>query len=128
MTTDDKPPAEALTQSARRLLEAIDDASIPAIDVTDHAYYFEELRLVVEDFLNAILRPSPALERRVWLVWDCQDLVACYLTAHEAGEERADVQHQLLCDYGPDPELPESITVSTVTLEPADFAVSGPRV
>ena len=32
---------------------------------------------------------------------------------HAALEARADVQHQLLCQYGPDAELLESVTITT---------------
>ncbi len=65
--------------------------------------------------------------RTVWLLWDCADLVAAYDTEHDAQEARADLQHQLLCAYGPDIQLLESITVTPAAVhanDPATIEVS----
>lgn len=125
MTPDDTLPGESITQQAQRLLQAIDDTPIAAMDATFYAHYFEELRLIVEDLLTAASRTAAGHAQRVWLVWDCQDPVACYLSEQEAAEARADLQHQLRCAHGPDPDLTDSITISTAILEPAACVAAG---
>lgn len=126
MTPDDLIPTESITRLARRLLRAIDDTPIAAMDPTFYAHYFEELRLIVENLLTAASRTSAGHPQRVWLVWDCQDPVACYLSEQEAAEARPDLQHQLRCDHGPDPDLTNSITISTAILELAARGASWP--
>ncbi len=54
----------------------------------------------------------------VWLLWDCTDPVGVFTTETGALESRADLQHQLFCDYGPIPELVETITITTFPLDP----------
>lgn len=127
MTPDDNAPGESVEQLARCLLEAIDYTPIAAMDATFYAHYFEELRLIVEAFLDPTQARSPAPEQRVSIVWDCQDPVACYLSEQEAVEARADLQHQLRCTYGPDLELSASITLSRATLEPDRCTQTGGR-
>lgn len=122
MTPDDPVPTESITQLARRLLRTID----AAMDATFYAHYFEELRLIVENLLTAASRSSAGHAQRVWLVWDCQDPVACYLSEQEAAEARADLQHQLRCDHGPDPDPTNSITISTAILELAGRGAAWP--
>ncbi|XVX20201.1 hypothetical protein ACQP1U_18300 [Actinomycetota bacterium] len=126
MTPDDPIPTESITRLARRLLRTIDDTPIAAMDPTFYAHYFEELRLVVENLLTAASRTSAGHAQRVWLVWDCQDPVACYLSEQEAAEARADLQHQLRRDHGPDPDLTNSITISTAILELAARGAAWP--
>ena len=121
MTPDDTLSVESLTQVARRFLRAIGDTPVSAMD----ASYFEELRLIVENLLTAASCTSARPEQRVWLVWDCQEPVACYLTQQEATEACADLQHQLLSDYGAGTELLDIITVSAATLEPAECTATG---
>lgn len=127
MTPDDNTPGESVEQLARRLLRTIDDTPIAAMDATYYAHYFEELRLIVEDLLTAASRNGAAHAQRVWLVWDCQEPVACYLSEQEATEARADLQHQLRCAHGPDLELSGSITISSAILEPARCTQTGVR-
>lgn len=117
---------EDLRTRAARILHAMDDTPIPAMDATFYAHYFEELRLIVENLLTAASRTSAGHAQRVWLVWDCQDPVACYLSEQEAAEARADLQHQLRCDHGPDPDLTNSITISTAILELAARGAAWP--
>lgn len=62
---------------------------------------------------DAAATPDRACLRPVWLLWDCADLVAVFDTEADAYEARADLQHRLLCNYGPDLELLETITVTT---------------
>lgn len=61
---------------------------------------------------------SPAADI-VWLLWDCTEPVGVFTTEAAALDSRADLQHQLLlCDYGPIPELLETITITTALLNP----------
>ncbi len=62
--------------------------------------------------------PSPTADL-VWLLWDCTDPVGVFTTRAAALESRADLQHQLLCDYGPNPELLETITITTARVPAA---------
>lgn len=62
--------------------------------------------------------PEPA-PVRVWLVWDCTELVGCSTTEAEAVEAQADLRQQLRHDYGPDKQLMDSITITPVLLDPA---------
>lgn len=107
-----EPDHENLHTRSERILQAMDDTPIPAMDATFYAHYTEELRMLVEELL-ADRPPVPASVTRVWLVWNCHDIVGSYSTEHAALEARADLQHRLLCQYGPDAELLESITITT---------------
>ena len=88
------------------------DSPIPAMDATYYAHYAEELRMIVEELL-AQPHPVNASVTRVWLLWNCHDIAGSYSTERAALEARADIQHQLLCQYGPDADLLESITITT---------------
>lgn len=105
------PDHEALRARAARILQAMDDTPIPAMDATFYAHYAEELRMIVEELL-ADRHPVPASVTRVWLVWNGHDIAGSYSLEHAAREARADLQHQLLCQYGPDADLLESITIT----------------
>ena len=107
-----EPDRDDLRTRAARILQAMNDTPIPAMDPTFYAHYAEELRMLVEEFL-ADPHPAPASVARVWLVWNCHDIAGSYSTEHAAREARADLQHQLLCQYGPDADLLESITITT---------------
>ncbi|HRC13739.1 MAG TPA: hypothetical protein PLX68_12745 [Dermatophilaceae bacterium] len=107
-----EPDHEDLRTRAGRILQAMGDTPIPAMDATFYAHYAEELRMLVEEFL-ADRHPVPASVTRVWLVWNCHDIAGSYSTERAALEARADIQHQLLCQYGPDADLLESITITT---------------
>ena len=107
-----EPDHEDLRARAARVLQAMGDTPIPAMDATFYAHYAEELRMLVEELL-ADRPPVPASLTRVWLVWNCHDIAGSYSTEHAAREARADLQHQLLCQYGPDADLLESITITT---------------
>ncbi len=54
----------------------------------------------------------------VWLLWDCTDPVGLFTSEAAALESRADLQHWLLCNCGPIPELLETITITTAPLDP----------
>jgi len=107
-----EPDHEDLRTRAARILRAMGDTPIPVMDATFYAHYAEELRMLVEDLL-ADRHPVTAPMTRVWLVWNCHDIAGSYSTEHAAREARADLQHQLLCQYGPDADLLESITITT---------------
>lgn len=107
-----EPDHEDLRTRAARILHAMDDTPIPAMDATFYAHYAQELRMLVEELL-ADGHPTPALVTRVWLVWNCHDIAGSYSTEHAAHEARADLQHQILCEFGPNADLLESITIST---------------
>ena len=109
---DLEPDHEDLGIRATRILQAMVDTPIPAMDAIFYAQYAEELRMLVEELL-AERPPVPAFVTRVWLVWNCHDIAGSYSTEHAAREARADLQHLLLCQYGPDAELLDSITITT---------------
>lgn len=116
MTLD--PDHEDVVSRAARILQVMDDTPIPAMDATFYAHYIEELRMIVEE-VSAHDTPCQPPTDRVWLIWSCDDIVGTYRTEHDAQEARADLQHQLLCQYGPDVELLESITISTAHVQTA---------
>ena len=106
-----EPDHEDLRTRAARILQAMGDTPITAMDATFYAHYAEELRMLVEELL-ADRRPAPASVTRVWLVWSCHEIAGSYSTEHAAREAHADLQHQLLCQYGPDADVLESITIT----------------
>ncbi len=59
------------------------------------------------------LADGPEIWQAIWLVWDCCDVVAAFDTERAAHEALADLQHRLLCQYGPNIELLDSITITT---------------
>ena len=75
---------------------------------------------------HAVAQPAPP-RQAIWLLWDCADLVAGYDTEQDAQEARADLQHRLLCEYGPDLELRVSLTVTTAALHVNDAPVGVAR-
>ncbi|WP_281965053.1 hypothetical protein [Serinicoccus marinus] len=125
MNPTDHPEPEDLGRRAARILQAIDDTPIAAIDAIFYAHYFEELRLLVEDLLAHRTRCEAAVAVQAWLVWNCTDLVDCYPTEAEALEAQADLRQQIHRDYGSDPELQESITITTATLQPLGTTPTG---
>lgn len=101
----------------------MDDTPIPAMDATFYAHYVEELRMIVEELIACHTPCRPPTDR-VWLIWNCDDIVGSYRTEHDAREARADLQHELLCQYGPDIALLESITITTAHLQTARPALA----
>ena len=110
-----EPDHEGLRTRAARILHAMDATPIPAMHVTFYAHYTEELRMIVQELLAAD-PPCHRVTERVWLLWNCDDILGTYRTEHDVQEARADIQHQLLCDYGPHTELLESITITTADI------------
>lgn len=111
------PALENLRLRTRRMLDAIDDTPITAMDAAYYQHYFEELRLIVEEIITIHALTGGARPARVWLLWDCADLIGIFDTEHDAREAQADVQHRLLCDFGPEPDLLESVTVTAAMLQ-----------
>jgi hypothetical protein len=81
------------------------------MDAHFYDHYAEELRMIVEELLADVAAQRP-FGPRVWLVWNCDELVGYYASEQQASEVRTDLQHQLLCEYGPDAQLLESITIT----------------
>lgn len=113
-----EPDHDDIRTRAARILQAMNDTPIPAMDTTFYAHYAEALQGIVEELITHDTPCQPPTDR-VWLIWDCDDIVGSYRTEHDAREARADLQHQLLCRYGPDIELLESITITSAHVQTA---------
>ena len=107
-----EPDHKDLRTRAVRILQAMGDRPIPAMDATFYAHYAEELRMLVEELL-ADGSPMPVSVTRVWLVWNCHDIAGSNSTERAALEARTALQHQLLRQYGSDADLLEAITITT---------------
>ena len=83
-----EPDHQDLRTRAARILHAMADTPIPAMDATYYAHYAEELRMIVEELL-AQPHPVNASVTRVWLLWNCHDIAGSYSTEHAAVEARA---------------------------------------
>ncbi len=110
-----EPDQEDLRTRAGRILHAMDDTPIPAMDATFYAHYAEELRMLVEELL-AQPHPVNASVTRVWLLWNCHDIAGSYATEHAAIKARATLQRRLLDQHGPDTALLASITITTADI------------
>jgi len=64
-------------------------------------------------------QPVPVDPSAVWLLWDCTDLVAAFTSEADALEARADLEHRVRCEYGPDDDLLAGITLTTACLQTA---------
>ncbi len=64
----DNPAVENLHQRTAQLLTAIDDTPIPQMDSTFYQHYFEELRLLAQEWLTATTSHSPTLPDQTWVV------------------------------------------------------------
>lgn len=69
--------------------------------------------------------PTQELTVQVWLLWDCTDVAGCYATETEAIEAQADLRQHLVCEYGTDQVLLDTITITPVILDPAGRIVTG---
>lgn len=116
MSSTDNGTLENLQVRASRILQTMDDTPIAAMDALYYAHYAQELRLIVEELLDQPASVDAAAPGRAWLVCDCADLIGVFDSVHAALEARADLQHRLLCQYGPDIDLLESITVTAVAV------------
>ena len=110
-----EPDHQDLRTRAARILHAMADTPIPAMDATYYAHYAEELRMIVEELL-AQPHPVNASVTRVWLLWNCHDIAGSFPTEHAAIKARATLQRHLLNQHGPDTALLASITITTADI------------
>ena len=64
----DNPAVENLRQRTAQMLTAIDDTPIPQMDGTFYQHYFEELRLLAQEWLTATTSPCPTLPDQTWVI------------------------------------------------------------
>lgn len=68
MTPINHPDLENLHQRTTAMLTAIDDTPLEAIDHLHYQHYYEELRLLVEEWLTASSATSLALPDQTWVI------------------------------------------------------------
>ena len=64
----DNPALENLHQRTRAMLTAIDDAPLERIDHGHYQHYYEELRLLVEEWRTATSATPGELPDQTWLI------------------------------------------------------------
>lgn len=117
MTSTGNAPLAGVLRDAARILDAMDSTPIAGMDALFYAHYAEELRLIVEEIITTHRRAGGAPPARVWLLWDCADPIGIFDSEHDARQAQADLQHRLLCEFGPDPDLLETIAVTTAMVQ-----------
>jgi len=113
--TDDHRLDDVL-DDGRRTLRAMDAVRPEHQDTMFYVQFAEELRKIVRDLVATHDRARTSRVVRVWLVWDCTDLVGVYESERAARTAQTDAQFELLCTIGPDVDLLETITVSSTVL------------
>ncbi len=68
MKPADNPAVENLHQRTTQMLTAIDDTPIPQMDVTFYQHYFEELRLLAQEWLTATTSHRPNTPDQTWVI------------------------------------------------------------
>lgn len=68
MTPLDHPALEDLYQRTRAMLTAIDDAPLERIDHGHYQHYYEELRLLVEEWITATNAAPLDLADQTWVI------------------------------------------------------------
>ncbi|MBK7721742.1 MAG: hypothetical protein IPI32_05810 [Austwickia sp.] len=68
MTPIDHPALENLHQRTTAMLTAIDDTPLERIDQGHYQHYYEELRLLVEEWLTATSATPLDLPDRTWVI------------------------------------------------------------
>jgi len=68
MTPIDNPAVENLRQRTAQMLTAIDDTPIPQMDVAFYQHYYEELRLLAQEWLTATTSPSSTQPDQTWVI------------------------------------------------------------
>ncbi len=68
MTPIDNPALENLHQRTTAMLTTIDDTPLERIDHGHYQHYYEELRLLVEEWLNATSATPLALPDQTWVI------------------------------------------------------------
>ena len=64
----DNPAVENLHQRTAQILTAIDDTPIPQMDATFYQHYYEELRLLIEEWLTATSATPLDLADQTWVI------------------------------------------------------------
>ena len=64
----DNPALENLQQRTAQMLTAIDDTPIPQMDTTFYQHYYEELRLLAQEWLTATTSHSPPPPDQTWVI------------------------------------------------------------
>jgi len=64
----DNPALENLRRRTAQMLTAIDDTPIPQMDTTFYQHYYEELRLLAQEWLTATTSLSPTLPDQTWVI------------------------------------------------------------
>jgi len=68
MTPIDHPALEDLHQRATAMLTAIDDTPLELVDHGHYQHYYEELRLLVEEWLTATSATPGELPDQTWVI------------------------------------------------------------
>ena len=68
MTPIGHPALENLHQRTRAMLTAIDDAPLERIDQGHYQHYYEELRLLAQEWLTATTSHCPTLPDQTWVI------------------------------------------------------------
>ena len=68
MTPIDNPALENLHQRTAQMLTAIDSTRLSDIDHVHYEHYYEELRLLVEEWLTATKNRASPLPDQTWVV------------------------------------------------------------
>jgi len=68
MTPLDHPALDDLHQRTTAMLAAIDDTPLERIDHDHYQHYYEELRLLVQEWLTATSAKPLALPKRTWVI------------------------------------------------------------
>ena len=68
MTPIDHPALENLHQRTTAMLATIDDTPLERIDHVHYQHYYEELRLLVEEWLTATSAIPMALPDQTWVI------------------------------------------------------------
>ena len=68
MTPLDHPALEDLHQRTTAMLTAIDDTPLEAIDHGHYLHYYEELRLLVQEWLTATSATPVAMPDQTWVI------------------------------------------------------------
>jgi len=84
MTPLDHPALESLHQRTTAMLAAIDDTPLESIDHGHYQHYYEELRLLVEEWLTATSTTSLDLPDQTWVITRHGGVVGVCTTATAA--------------------------------------------
>ena len=68
MTPIDHPALENLNQRTTAMLTAIDDTRLERINHLHYQHYYEELRLLIHEWLTATIATPPDLPDQTWVI------------------------------------------------------------